>query len=111
MLDDAEIRRMVLTAIPDIEPHRLEICMMDYDSAVGWWLRDDNGYKETGRAIAINRTEKEIAAEIAGEIATKRCGTLIEDIPIQNTPVEHVRSPYEGKRGKHPNNCTCSKHR
>lgn len=115
MLDDADIRRMVLYAIPDIDPDRLEICMVDYDAAVGWWLRDDFGYKETGRAIAINRTEKEIAAEIAGDITTRRCGTVIDDIPIQIAPDEPMKAPaitnHEGRAGRHPKNCTCSKHR
>jgi len=107
MLDDSLVRRMVLTAIPDIDPSRFEVCMMDYDATIGWWLRKDDGTKDHGRFIALNRTEKELAADIAADVSAKRCGTVIEEIGLQIAP---KASPYEGKRGKHPNSCTCSKH-
>jgi hypothetical protein len=124
MIDDAHIRRLILTAIPDIEPHKLEVQEMDYGAAVGWWLTNEVGYKDHGRVIALRRSEADIAKEIAGDIATKRCGTVIEDAVVIGpfleeaatsedgktwTPIEI--SPYEGKGGRHPANCTCSKHR
>lgn len=141
MLDDAAVRRMVLATIPDIAPSRLEICLMDYDAVMGWWLRKDDGTKDHGRVIAIKRTEKELAVEIASDIAAKRCGTIIgeivADIPVIAATITRTRygtleaaeraqihavatgplgsdawpGPYEGKGGRHPNNCTCSKHR
>ena len=110
MIDDAHIRRLVLQAIPDIDPYRFEVCMMDWDAAVGWWLRKDDGSKDHGRAIAIRRTEGEIATEIATDISRIRCGTVIEGVEILPEILPDI-SPYEGKGGRHPNNCTCSKHK
>ena len=109
MLDDAHIRRLVLHAIPDIDPHRLEVQEMDYGAAVGWWLRNEQGYRDHGRTIALNRSEADIAKDIASDIATLRCGTKIEE--AVEFIIAPLPSPYEGKRGKHPNNCTCSKHK
>jgi len=115
VIDDAHIRRLVLMAHPDILPSTLEIDMTNYDATCSWRLRGDGGRIDTGNVVAIQRTETEMASEIAADIAKLRCGRIIEDTTIPQEPrvlqdLTKAPSPYEGKRGKHPNNCTCSKH-
>ncbi len=130
MLDDARIRQMVLQAVPDIDPYRLEVSELDYGKTVGWWLRNDQGYRDHGKVEALNRKDGDIAVSIAQSINMVRCGTVIEEVdlgcvlvgeeagptwtdhdPKVDFITTHEPSPYEGKGGRHPNNCTCSKHR
>lgn len=115
MIDDAHIRRMVLAAIPQLEPGRFEVSMMDYDVSCGYWYRSPDFNNLQGRALAIQRTEAEIAQEIAAEIAGKMAAdkvvpiTYSEMVDTGNMP-HATRSSFEGRAGRHPNTCTCSKH-
>lgn len=102
-LDDSRIRNLVLTACPGIIPRHLEVCENDHGATVGFWYRRDDGTIQRGSTIALNRTEAEVASEIATQLLSEQAKTEI-------TAAALVMSPYEGKRGKHPNKCTCSKH-
>ncbi len=103
-LDDSRIRRMILTARPDIQPKRFEVSEMDHGAVIGYWFRHETGEIMTGSAIALHRTEKEVAEELLSRIMAEEGRRLI------STTDAIDRSPYEGKRGKHPKTCTCSKH-
>lgn len=100
-LDDARIRRLVLAACPHIEPHALEVCEMDHGATIGFWYRNPEGGIQRGAAGAIRRTEAEVAEELAAELLGTKAKA---DISAAG------KSPYEGKGGRHPNTCTCSKH-
>jgi hypothetical protein len=97
MMNDAEIRRLMIQAIPALDPQKLDVSLMDYDAVAGYWYRGDMGTLH-GRAIAVNRPEKDIAADLAQDLSSLIIGDRLEI------------SPYEGKAGRHPDNCTCSKH-
>ncbi len=96
-MNDAQIRDLMIQAIPTLEPGKLEVSLMDYDRLAGFWYRSDEGVLR-GSVIALHKTEKEIAAELASDLS--------DMIIRQNVQM----SPYEGRSGRHPDNCTCSKH-
>lgn len=98
-LDDSHIRTLVLAACPGIEPRRLEVNEVNYGDLMGFWHRKEDGSVQSGNVIALHRTEAEVAGEIAGRLLTAQAIATIAG-----------PSPYEGKRGKHPANCTCSTH-
>lgn len=101
MLDDSQIRQMMIKALPGlIDPAKLEVGMLDYDAAAGYWYRGSDGVKH-GRAPAIQRTETEIAAVLASDLGAHFVDDAMKD----------GISPHEGKPGRHPLDCTCSKHR
>lgn len=101
MIDDAQIRQLMIKALPSlIDPAKLEVEMLDYDSCAGYWYRGPLGTLH-GRAVAIQRSELEIAAELAADL-----GSLFI-VDALNADI----SPYEGKAGRHPDTCSCSKHK
>lgn len=102
-LDDSRIRHLVLAACPFISPRSLEISEMDFGAAIGFWHRKEDGTIQKGSAVAIKRTEAEVAGEIAGALLGAKAQVDVHEA------VKSL-SPYEGKRGKHPKACTCSKH-
>ncbi len=101
MIDDCQIRHLIAKAVPAIDPAKLEVCMVDYDAAVAYLYRDGQRILQ-GRAPAIQRTEAEIASVLAVDLTTH----LIESVMAEAPSL----SPYEGKGGRHPRTCTCSKH-
>ncbi len=103
MLDDSQIRQMMIKALPGlIDPSKLEVGFLDYDASAGYWYRDTAGTKH-GRAPAIQRTETEIAAVLAADLGSHFVADALANA-IDDA------SPYEGKPGRHPSDCTCSKH-
>lgn len=100
MINDCLVRQLMLKAVPSPLPGRLEVEMVDYDAATAYVYRDGPRILK-GRTPAIQRTEQEIASALAANLT----GQLVEHI-IATADI----SPYEGKPGRHPENCTCSKH-
>lgn len=107
-LDDSRIRKLVLAACPHIEPKRLEVNEMDYGARMGFWYRKPEGGVQLGSAIALQRTEAEVATELAAELLGTKAKADILEAGANNTHPEV--SPYEGRAGRHPDSCTCSKH-
>lgn len=102
-LDDSRIRHLVLAACPDIAPKSLEVSEMDYGVTIGFWHRKDDGTIQTGSVVAVKRTEVEVAGDIAAELTGTKAKADVQRAAV-------TISPYEGKRGKHPRSCSCSKH-
>jgi len=97
MIDDAHIRQLMIKAIPEINPALLEVAALNYDATVGYWYRGEMGTLH-GAAIALNRPAETIAADLATDLASLIVGDRLGI------------SPYEGKAGRHPDDCTCSRH-
>ncbi len=108
-LDDSRIRRLVLAACPQIEAWRLEVSEINYGDLMGFWHRKGDGTVHKGHVLAIKRTEAEVAADIASELLSEGARVEIDAIVAAHNATFQP-SPYEGKRGKHPKSCTCSKH-
>jgi len=100
MINDCLVRSLIINAVPNLHPSRLEVEMVDYDAATAYVYRDGPRILK-GRTPAIQRTEQEIASALAANLT----GQMVEHI-IATSDI----SPYEGKPGRHPENCTCSKH-
>lgn len=98
MMDNTQIRQLMIQAIPSVDPTKLEVEMMNWDGIAGYWYRTDMGTLH-GKAIALHKSEKEIAAELASDLSSLIVGETLG------------LSPYEGKVGRHPDDCTCSKHK
>ena len=102
-LDDSRIRTLVLAACPAIIPKHLEVCENDHGATVGFWYRKEDGTIQRGNTIALHRTEAEVAAELASQLLEPQTIATIAQ-------AQATLSPYEGKAGRHPDTCTCSKH-
>lgn len=110
-LDDSRIRSLVLAACPHIDPKRLEVSEVNYGDLMGFWHRKEDGTVHTGNVVAIKRTEQEVAQDIAEKLLHKQAVANIEWAASKlSEDLATAASPYEGKRGKHPKSCTCSKH-
>lgn len=112
-LDDSRIRSLVLAACPHIDPKRLEVSEVHYGDLMGFWHRKEDGTVHRDHVVAVKRTEAEVAADIAELLLQERTKVIIAEHHAAEAiapPTAGPLSPYEGKRGKHPNNCTCSKH-
>lgn len=116
-LDDSRIRTLVLAACPGIEPRRLEVNEVNYGDLMGFWHRKEDGSVQSGNVIALHRTEAEVAGDIAGRLLTAQAvDTIVAEQSALRQEMSGITdlmrgpSPYEGKRGKHPANCTCSTH-
>lgn len=111
-VDDAAIRKLILGVRPDIPPSSLEVCEMNQGDLVGFWYRPKDQPVMQGRTIALHKTDPEIAEALLTELMqeeTRRKFAVASpgvDLKVQVTEL----SPYEGKGGRHPNTCTCSKH-
>ena len=67
MIDDAVIRRYILTALPALEPWRIEMEEIDFGDAMGCALRVDGGLKRF-QTEAKGKSEEAIATELVRHI-------------------------------------------
>lgn len=111
-VDDAAIRKTILRVRPDIDPHAFEVSEINYGDLVGFWYRPKGQPIIIGRTIALHKTDHEISEALLTELMQEEGRRLLAEEGSGDAlpPVLFPPSPYEGKRGKHPNNCTCSKH-
>lgn len=99
---DQKIRTQIVAGLR-AEPWQIEMEEIDYGEKLGVFYRSKDGIK---RAVTETRGKTE------DQIAFALLSILMNKPEITPAPVSPVSAPslYEGKRGKHPNNCTCSKH-
>lgn len=101
MINDAAIRQYMIQALPlVIDPGKLEVAMTDYDYTAAYWYRAEMGTLH-GKTVALHKDEKAIAADLASDLSALLIADTVNGIEV---------SPYEGKAGRHPDNCTCSTH-
>lgn len=98
---DQKIRSQVVAGLR-AEPWQIEMEEIDYGEKLGVFYRSKDGVK---RAVTETRgkTEDQIAFALLSLLMNKP-----EIVPA--SPIS-AASIYEGKAGRHPDNCTCSKHR
>lgn len=97
---DQKIRSQVVAGLR-AEPWQIEMEEIDYGEKLGVFYRSKDGVK---RAVTDTRgkTEDQIAFALLSQLMNKP--EIVEPKSI------NAASIYEGKAGRHPDNCTCSKH-
>lgn len=97
---EEKIRSQVIAGLR-AEPWQVEMEEIDYGERCGVFYRSPQGIK---RAMVETRdkTENQIAFALLSMLMNK---------PIEEAPPIATTSPYEGKGGRHPSSCTCSKHK
>lgn len=102
--DEDKIRAQIIAGLKGCEPSRVELEQFDYGGKLGVYYRSPMG---------LQRVQTETAGKTEDQIAFALLSLLLNghSEPRILHPVPPIASPYEGKRGKHPKSCTCSKHK
>lgn len=105
--NEDKIRAQVIAGLKTPEPWRVELEAINYGEKLGVFYRAIDGIKRVS-VDTRGKTDDQIAFGLLSELMNR-------PIPVEEfaevTPAAWTAlSPYEGKRGKHPNACTCSKH-
>ena len=109
--DESKIRRQVIAGLRNPEPWRVEMEEIDYGKRLGVFYRSPNGVRRFSTDTS-GKTEDQIAfALVRGLLDAPVLPPVIEAILKIAVASIQPPSPYEGRRGKHPKNCTCSKHK
>lgn len=110
---DQKIRTQIVAGLR-AGPWQIEMEEIDYGEKLGVFYRSKDGVK---RAVTETRgkTEDQIAFALLSTLMNKPDLQEITELTVVRETLRQAAeagliSPYEGKRGKHPNNCTCSKH-
>lgn len=125
--DEHRIRKAVIAGLKQPEEWRVEMEAINYGERLGVFYRGPKGVQRVS-VDARGKTDDQIAFGLLSEllngkpdlaeITERTClvatvgqtkAALREEMS-GITPIMRGQSPYEGKRGKHPNSCTCSKH-
>lgn len=126
MYNDAAIRQTILQAT-GIEPWRIEMEDIDYGERIGMFYRSPEGVVR--HAVPMKgRTENEVAGDFIAFISGAQVVTL-DGVTISSPEMREPKSlwaqpkefaeavekmlgdsPYEGKAGRHPLDCTCTRH-
>ena len=101
--DEDKIRRFVIAGLGVSEPWRIELEQINYGEKLGVFYRSTDGIKRAS-VSTISRNDEQIAAALVLAVQSL---SLFPDKPLNAPP---VKSPYEGKKGRHPDSCTCSRH-
>lgn len=93
--DETKIRQQVIAGLR-AEPWQVELEQIDHGVRLGVFYRSPQGIK---RVIAetVRRNEDQIAFDLLSQ--------------LMNKPIDIAPALYEGRAGRHPDNCTCSKHK
>lgn len=92
---EEKIRHQVIAGMR-AEPWQVEMEEIDYGEKLGVFYRGKDGVKRVS-ADTRGKTEDQIAFALLSLLLNK--------------PIEAEISPYEGKAGRHPDSCTCTKHK
>jgi hypothetical protein len=98
-VDEPAVRALMLKGDDRLEASKLQVMEYGFGASCGYVYRHPDYGTLSGRVIAIQRTNEEMAAG------------LLEDLLPKIAEQTMRRSPYEGKPGRHPDICTCSRHR
>lgn len=120
MYNDITVRTIILKSFPGIEPWRMEMEDLDYGDRMGVFFRKPDGTIQRVNVVVKGKTEEQIAADFVEKLKEPvplvyeqpRAFISTEPQTVLMSEVNSIKtfSPYEGKRGKHPKDCTCSKH-
>lgn len=97
--DEGKIRALVVAGLKGPEAWRVELEPIDFGARLGVFYRDTGGVKRVSVATH-GKTEEQIAFGLLSELMNR-----------PEIVTDSVLSPYEGKSGRHPDTCTCSKHK
>lgn len=113
--DEDKIRHQIIAGMT-CEPWRVELEAINYGERLGVFYRSPTGIIRA-QTDAKGRTEDQIAfaliSVLMDEVGEKRRANFAVAAPGANLKVQidELPSPYEGKSGRHPASCTCSKHK
>lgn len=119
--DEDKIRRMVLNGLKNPDPWRVELEPINFGDRLGVFYTPTDGVIKRESVDTKGKSDEQIAfgllLALRDPVMVMATLKEIEDenaAPPQPSMLQKamdgIRSLYEGKRGKHPNNCTCSKH-
>lgn len=123
MYNDIAVRSLILAQMPGVEPWRMEMEDVDYGERMGVFYRSADKGVIRHSVIAKGRTDEEIASDFLGlltgrsdeaadPIITATVGepVITPDTIVVSMNASDVAPPnYEGRRGRHPGTCVCSK--
>lgn len=102
--NEDRIRRQIIAGLKNPDPWRVELEEIDHGARLGVFYRSTDGVK---RAVVATRGHSE--DRIAFALLSELMNAPINEAATK--PIPTSTSPYEGRRGKHPRTCTCSKHK
>lgn len=108
---EEKIRFQVIAGLR-AEPWQVEMEEIDYGEKCGVFYRSPQGIKRAA-VETRDKTENQIAFALLSILMNEPAPAPETVTWTENSDPTSwdAISPYEGKRGKHPNNCTCSKHK
>lgn len=122
---EEKIRFQVIAGLR-AEPWQVEMEEIDYGEKCGVFYRGPQGIKRA-MVEARGKTENQIAFALLAMLMNNQeykvigvgnhAAIIPTVLPEANAlgeiqlPLTPIKSPYEGKGGRHPSSCTCSKHK